>query len=428
VSYSEDCTKIFLSVTNAGKSETVMVDLANGNKKTTLSSWTSTDFYANPGSMVSKTSANGPSCVRISSDGSVYFSGTQYDKDWEKNFPRSFIDKVSLADGKKERVWQSATDTTESVSSWLDDDFKQVVLSRQSRTLVPNQSLLDVASKSMTVLTKNVDFVPEFTNAQVFRVQVKRPDGFKFWATVTMPSWWVKGASPLPGFFWFYPGEFVDQKSYDDSKRTTNLNTFPAPSTLSSDYAVLLGYASVEPDCPIVGPAERKNDTYIADLRNNLSATIDALAAQGFIDRSRLAIGGHSYGAFSTANAMVQTPFFKAGIAGDGAYNRMLTPMAFQSETRTLWEARETYLDMSPMLFAEQITGALLLYHGMDDNNMGTHPINSERMFNALDGLGKDVALYMYPYEDHGPAARESFLDIWARWAAWLDKYVKNAK
>jgi dipeptidyl aminopeptidase/acylaminoacyl peptidase len=123
---------------------------------------------------------------------------------------------------------------------------------------------------------------------------------------------------------------------------------------------------------------------------------------------------------------MVHTPFFKAGIAGDGAYNRMLTPMAFQSEQRILWDARETYLNMSPLLYAEKLTGALLLYHGAEDQNVGTHPINSERMFHALDGLGKDVAMYMYPYEDHGPAAKETIQDLWARWIAWLDKYLKG--
>jgi dipeptidyl aminopeptidase/acylaminoacyl peptidase len=123
---------------------------------------------------------------------------------------------------------------------------------------------------------------------------------------------------------------------------------------------------------------------------------------------------------------MVHTPFFKAGIAGDGNYNRLLTPMAFQAEQRLLWEAREVYLSMSPLLYAEQMTGALLMYHGLDDNNPGTHPINSERMFNALDGLGKDAALYMYPYEDHNAISLETVLDMWARWIPWLDKYVKG--
>ena len=153
---------------------------------------------------------------------------------------------------------------------------------------------------------------------------------------------------------------------------------------------------------------------------------IDALDKLGIIDRDRLGIGGHSYGAFSTANAMIHTPFFKAGIAGDGNYNRTLTPITFQSERRLLWEARETYLEMSPLLYANQMNGALLMYHGQDDSNNGTDPINSDRLFHALNALGKTAALYSYPYEDHGPAMKETLLDLWARWDSWLERYVKN--
>jgi dipeptidyl aminopeptidase/acylaminoacyl peptidase len=244
---------------------------------------------------------------------------------------------------------------------------------------------------------------------------------------VTAPANFVRGSKP-PAIFWFYPREFVDQKAYDEAQRTYNKNTFPSTGSMNSEYFTALGYVVVQPDVPIVGPTGRMNDNYVWHLRNSLAATIDTLDEQGIIDRKRLAAGGHSYGAFSTANAMVHTPFFKAGIAGDGAYNRTLTPMAFQSESRILWEARETYLMMSPMLYADQLTGALLMYHGLDDQNVGTDPINSIRMFHALQGLGKTASMYLYPYEDHGPASRETLLDLWARWAAWLDKYVKNAK
>jgi dipeptidyl aminopeptidase/acylaminoacyl peptidase len=153
---------------------------------------------------------------------------------------------------------------------------------------------------------------------------------------------------------------------------------------------------------------------------------IDFFDKKEYIDRDRLGIGGHSYGAFGTANAMIHTPFFKAGIAGDGNYNRTLTPLSFQSERRYLWDAREVYISMSPLLWANQLNGALLMYHGIDDANVGTFLINSERMFHVLDGLGKTAALYMYPYEHHGPATVETQLDMWARWVEWLDKYVKN--
>jgi len=153
---------------------------------------------------------------------------------------------------------------------------------------------------------------------------------------------------------------------------------------------------------------------------------INELERLGYIDRARLGIGGHSYGAFSTVNAMVHTPYFKAGIAGDGMYNRSLTPSGFQSERRDFWEAQKTYLEMSPFFYADRLTGALLMYHSIEDQNVGTAPISSIRMMHALESLGKTASLYMYPYEDHGPAAKETILDQWARWVAWLDMYVKN--
>jgi dipeptidyl aminopeptidase/acylaminoacyl peptidase len=168
------------------------------------------------------------------------------------------------------------------------------------------------------------------------------------------------------------------------------------------------------------------NDNYISDLRMNLLAVIDELDRQQVIDRQRLGLGGHSYGAFSTANAMVHTPFFRAGIAGDGMYNRTLTPNGFQSERRDLWDGMRTYLDLSPMLYVDKIQGALLMYHGLDDQNVGTAPISSVRMMQALRAQGKPAALFQYPYEDHGPATQQTLLDLWARWTAWLDIYVKH--
>jgi dipeptidyl aminopeptidase/acylaminoacyl peptidase len=141
-----------------------------------------------------------------------------------------------------------------------------------------------------------------------------------------------------------------------------------------------------------------------------------------------MGIGGHSYGAFSTVNAMTLVPYFKAGIAGDGMYNRSLTPFGFQSERRSFFEAMDTYLDMSPFFRADKLAGALLMYHAIEDQNVGTHPISSTRMLHALQGLGKTAALYMYPYEDHSVATYQSDLDLWARWFAWFDIHVKNPK
>ena len=225
------------------------------------------------------------------------------------------------------------------------------------------QNFLAEGSKRIQ-LTNNRDYTPDITKARIERLVVERPDGFKFRVTVNLPQEYQPGTR-LPALFWFYPREYQDQESYDRPDRTFNRNEFPAFGVRSMEYFVRLGYAVVEPDSPIVGPQGQMNNNYVHDLRTNLAAVIDELDRRALVDRTRLAIGGHSYGAFSAVNAMVHTPFFKAGIAGDGAYNRTLTPIGFQSERRDLWEAPHVYLNMSPFLYANNLTGALLMYHGL---------------------------------------------------------------
>jgi dipeptidyl aminopeptidase/acylaminoacyl peptidase len=364
--------------------------------------------------------------VRMAHAGEVYVSGTDRARGEEQQrLPRPFIDKVNVKSGKATRIFEGKGETLETIDAVDADDIKQVFTTRQKKDVVPDSYVTELASGKVTKLTNNVDPAPWYHQLQVQRFQVTRVDGFKLWVKVTTPA---KPAGKLPALFWIYPREYADQAAYNAASGRGQLDTgrFETPGPRSMALLTLLGYAVVEPDVPIVGPPGRMNDNYVPDLRNGLWAAIDELDRRGIIDRDRLAVGGHSYGAFSTANALAHTPFFKAGIAGDGNYNRTLTTMTFQTERRQLWDARETYLEMSPLLWANRVNGALLMYHGMDDANTGTNPVNAEHMFMALDGLGKPAALYMYPYEGHGPLAKETTLDLWARWCGWLDKYVKN--
>ncbi|NQW05692.1 MAG: S9 family peptidase, partial [Acidobacteria bacterium] len=367
----------------------------------------------------------GGGAVLLSADkANVYYSGTVYDKNPSDAGPKTFIDQVAIKTGDKARIFESSNDNLyERVTSVLDIDAKRMVIGVESPTRQPQQFLLENGTRKQ--LTNNEDMHPDLTNAPRERVVVERPDGFKFRMVVNLPPGYVRGTK-LPALFWFYPREYSTQEAYDEPDRTYNKNAFQNFGVRSMEYFVRQGYAVIEPDAPIVGPAGEMNNNYVNDLRNNLSATIDELDRRELVDRTRLAIGGHSYGAFSTVNAMVNTPFFKAGIAGDGAYNRTLTPLGFQSERRDFWQAPNVYLGMSPFMSANNLTGALLMYHGIHDQNVGTDPDNSIRLFHALNGLGKTVGLYMYPLEDHGPVTKETMLDMWARWGAWLDKYVKN--
>ncbi len=381
-------------------------------------------------SLMSKPGRRGAPSVMSSSDGaSVFLQGTTPADTAAGTPPRVWIDRVAIRTGDRTRIYESTGDMSESISAALDDDVARIIVNRESAAMPPQSFVVDVAAKTERQLTSNRDLFPEVSTAIKRTVVARRADGYTFNVRVTLPSDYKEGTR-LPAMFWFYPREYPNQEAYD--RQASGANTpsrrFPSFGPRSMAFLTTQGYALVEPDAPIfASDGMLPNDNYVADLRNNLAATIDALDTLNIIDRHRLGIGGHSYGAFSAVNAMVHTPYFKAGIAGDGAYNRTLTPNGFQSERRDFWQGRETYLAMSPFLYADKLNGALLLYHSTDDQNVGTAPLNSERLFHALQGLGKDVSLYMYPYEDHGPIARETVLDQWARWVAWLDKYVKGA-
>ncbi len=436
--FSPDHGWLFLSERRGDRVHQYAVDLSAPDETHTLVRYEQDDFYANPGSLLSTTgevagggrfrrgpAAGGASTVMMSEDGAhVFYVGTQYAEDPMEESPRSFIDRVAIETGEKSRIYESENDGVyEALRVALDPEATDLVVTRETPTAVPQS--FRRSGDQLTQLTQNQDFTPDLTNAPVERFVVERPDGFRFRVTVNLPPGYQQGTR-LPAMFWFYPREYTDQESYDEGARTFNKNAFPNFGPRSMEYLIRLGYAVVEPDAPIIGRRGAMNNNYEHDLRNNLAAVIDELDKRELIDRSRLGIGGHSYGAFSTANAMVHTPFFKAGIAGDGNYNRTFTPLSFQSERRFLWDAKDVYLGMSPFLHANNLTGALLMYHGLQDQNVGTAPDHSPRMFHALNGLGKTAAMYNYPFEDHGPASEETILDLWARWTAWLEVHLEN--
>jgi dipeptidyl aminopeptidase/acylaminoacyl peptidase len=449
--FTEDLQTLFVATTSAGTGEIFAVRLSEPAKRMSIvrqRGWTPSftgggralafggggprgggdtlSFYTNPGAMLTKRGASGAEVAVVTAAGEVFLKGTQYARDYLANPPKDFLDKVEVATGKKARVFEATNKgITESLGVLLDDEGAAAIVTRESPTQVPNTFLKDLKAGTETQLTKNTDPAPEFTAFQRKRLTVTRADGIKFVVNLTLPADY-KAGTRLPGMFWFYPYEYTDQGGYDRSIRTENVNRFVTSGPRTIEFLAAQGYAVANFNPPIIGEQGRMNDNYVSDLRMNLYAVIDELDRQGFIDRTKLGLGGHSYGAFSTVNAMVQTPFFKAGIAGDGMYNRTLTPNGFQSERRDLWSGQRTYLEMSPMLNVDKLQGALLMYHSLEDQNVGTDPISSIRLMQALRANGKVASLFMYPYEDHGPVTKETLLDQWGRWTAWLDLYVKN--
>jgi dipeptidyl aminopeptidase/acylaminoacyl peptidase len=392
------------------------------------------DTTALGGALAMKQSASGVSVVVVGSDHrTVFLSGNRTQgANWQTQGPRAWVDKLDVESGQRTRIFDAPANAYDAFVAALDDDYTRYIYTHESPTEIPDAWLKTVASGETRKLTSNVEVAPEVVNIQVKRLQVVRPrDGVSFWVEVNLPADWQPGTR-LPGIIWFYPREYTTQAEYDRSKFNVNPWRYPALAPARPASSIKLwathGYALIEPDSPIMGDTGRMNDNYIQDLRENLDAVIDAVVEAGYVDRNRMGLGGHSYGAFSTVNAMTVVPYFKAGIAGDGMYNRSLTPFGFQSERRTFYEAMDTYLDMSPFFRADKLSGALLLYHSLEDQNVGTAPLSSVRMMQALQGLGKTAALYMYPYEDHSVGTYQTDLDQWARWLAWFDLYVKNPK
>jgi dipeptidyl aminopeptidase/acylaminoacyl peptidase len=374
-----------------------------------------------PGELMTQRTANGLEHALVSSGGeAAYLVGEGLEADFR---PRPFVDRLALADGSTTRLFEGAADSFDRPLVALDPDLSRMIVSRESVSDFPDSFLW--SDGGWENLTENVDPFPEITAARRIDFEFTRRDGLVVQGRVSLPVGYREGER-VPAIFWTYPREFETAEEYEHSAiESRNRNAFTHMSWLRwSDIWLSQGYALIHPDIPIVG--ENYNDTYIASLVDAMYGAIRAVDGLGVIDIDRIGHGGHSYGAFATANILAHAPFFRAGIAGDGAYNRSLTPDGFQAERRSIWEAPHTYIAMSPFFEADQIDTPLLMYHGGDDNNTGTFPIQSRRMISALTTLGKTAVLYEYPFESHTPRAIENKLDMWARFIDWFDRWVKD--
>lgn len=386
------------------------------------------DAVALPGELLTARTGNGLDYAWMSSDGeSAYLRGDGLKEDFR---PQPFVDRLSMAGGDTERIFEGSRDSFDRPLVPLDADLERMIVSREGKNAFPDSYLWTRGGSAATGgtlenLTGNVDPFPRLTAARRIDFEFTRRDGLEIQGRVSLPVDYVEGTK-VPAIFWTYPREYRSEDDFHNATiRARNHNAHTQLTWLRwSDIWLTQGYALIYPDIPIVG--ENYNDYYISNMVDGMYAAIRAVDGLGMIDMDRIGHGGHSYGAFATANFLAHTPFFKAGIAGDGAYNRSLTPMGFQAEPRDIWEAPHIYMEMSPFFKADQINTPLLLYHGADDNNSGTYPIQSQRMIQALTGLGKTAVLYEYPFESHTPRAIENNLDMWARWIEWFDRFVKG--
>jgi len=338
-----------------------------------------------------------------------------------------YISRYDLKTKKNTILWRCEAPYYETIVDVIDPVKLQFITARQSVETPVNYFLRDAKKKTSVALTSFPNPYPQLKDMKVEKMQYKRADGLDLTATLYLPVGYDKTRDGrLPVLMWAYPREY---RSADDAAQVRGSKyLFTTINYRSPVFWVTRGFAVMENvEMPIVGSeGVEPNDNFIEQLTMNAEAATKAIWDTGIGDTSRMAVGGHSYGGFMTANLLTHTHLYKAGIARSGAYNRSLTPFGFQAETRTYWEAPDVYFKMSPFNYANQLSGALLLVHGEHDNNTGTFPIQSERLFAALQGHGGITRLVILPYESHSYSAKENILHLLYEVDTWLEKYVKN--
>ena len=419
--YNRDTQKrriIMLDYRNAGFAPRVVSDL-NIN-----------DRYNDIGQPVTKRLLNGFSVIQQNGD-EIFMSGNGSSPEGD----RPFLRKMSLKDFKTTEVFRADTSSYETFVALTADDGTQFITRKESitepaniylRILCDDTKSGDCLSAAPKKITNFTDPTPQLRGIKKQLVQYKRADGVDLSFTLYLPPNYKEGTR-LPTVVWAYPQSFTDAATAGQVAGSTN--RFTSIGGYSHLFFLLNGYAILdEATMPIVGMPETKNDTFVRQIVDSAQAAIDKGVEMGVVDRERVGVGGHSYGAFMTANLLAHSDMFRAGIARSGAYNRTLTPFGFQDEQRSFWEATKIYTEVSPFFYANKINEPILMIHGEADNNQGTFPIQSERLYAAIQGNGGTARLVMLPLESHGYSAKESIEHTLFEQINWFDKYVKNTK
>lgn len=383
----------------------------------------SQDIYSHPGRFETKRNAFDRKVLAIE-DNQVYLIGAGHSK--QGQFP--FIESMNIASLEKQRRYQSSyTDKIEAILSIEDLKKGEVLVQLQSKTDFPNYYFRNLKTQELSPITQFQNPYEGLKNVSKEVIKYQRKDGVELSGTLYLPAGYDKSKKDkLPLLIWAYPAEYKDKNSAGQS--THNPNAFTAPNYGSFIYWATRGYAVLDDAAfPIIGEGKTEpNDNFIPQLVDNAEAAINAVDALGYIDRNKVAVGGHSYGAFMTANLLTHSKLFACGIARSGAYNRTLTPFGFQSEQRNYWESPEVYTKMSPFMNADKMKTPLLLVHGEADNNPGTFTLQTERYFQALKGLGAPARMVILPKESHGYAAKENILHLLWEQDQFLEKCLKK--
>lgn len=381
------------------------------------------DVYNSPGKFVTEKNEMGQSCLVVDKS-ELYLM----DEGQTAEGKKPFISKYNLKNGKTKKIFEIENkDKLEKLIRSIDIKKGEILSSIQSQQEYPNYYFRNIKTNTIKQITFSESPYKSMDGITKQVVRYKRDDGLPLSATMYLPEGYdANSGEKLPMILWAYPREYKDRGSAGQVRNDEN--SFIRLGYGSMVFWAKKGYMVMDKaSFPIIGEGdEEPNDTFIKQLVANAKAAIDFADSLGYVDRKRVAVGGHSYGAFMTANLLTHSDLFAAGIARSGAYNRTLTPFGFQNEDRSYWDAPDVYNTMSPFMNAPKMKHPLLLIHGEADNNSGTYPMQSERYFNALKGLGATVRLVMLPLESHGYKAKESILHLLWEEDQWLEKYLKN--
>ena len=376
----------------------------------------SQDRYGDPGRLVTTPNAAGFSEVLVH-EGSVYLSGRGASPEGD----RPFLDRLSLETLETERLWRCEGECYESFVDLLNPEASSFLTLHESPTSPPNYFRRD-RTGTATPVTRFPDPFPQLRDIHKELVTYERADGVPLSATLYLPPEHREG-DRHPLIVWAYPREY--NSASDAGQVSGSPYRFTRMRGTSHLFLLTQGYAVMDAaTMPIVGPTRGANDTFVEQLVAAAEAAVRYAAERGVAEPERAGIGGHSYGAFMTANLLAHSDLFACGVARSGAYNRTLTPFGFQNEERTFWEAPEIYFAMSPFMHADDVDEPILLIHGMIDNNSGTFPVQSERMYDAIRGHGGHVRLVMLPHESHGYGAKESVFHVLAEMVDWFDRHL----
>lgn len=382
-----------------------------------------TDRYNDPGNPMTVKNQYGRNVLKFDKD-DVFMSSIGGSPEGD----RPFLSRYSLKSKKQEILFRSDAPYYERPIDIISEKADKIITIRESETDPQNYFIRDLKKGTLTAITEFPHPQPEMIEVNKEIIKYKRADGVDLTAVLYTPAGYDKEKDgPLPVLMWAYPREYKSIETAAQVRGTPY--SFTRVSSGSPLFWVLRGYAVMaDTEFPIIGEGEKEpNDTFREQLVMNAKAAIDAVVGMGVGDRNRVGVGGHSYGAFMTANLLAHSDLFAAGIARSGAYNRTLTPFGFQREERSYWEDPELYNYMSPFMHADKVNEPLLLIHGEADNNSGTFPIQSIRFYNAIKGHGGTARLVMLPEESHGYAAKESILHMLWEMDSWLEEHVKNA-